>query len=213
MSVNSRLGPLVGREPAREADRQDVRVERRSRARSSTFGASPWRANWARRRPRAKMRELQLLAQVGLPQLVVRDAVDPLPEPADRGLRVEVVEVGVEVPLEQLADRLADPGRRVDAVRDAEDRSRRDPRATSRSPSGRGAGSRRSRRSSAAARTPSCRTAPCRRPRRGRCSSTRSTGHASPADRPVALEQRRRRRGGRGRRRSARCRPRRACGS
>ena len=37
------------------------------------------------------------------------------------GAGVEVVEVGVEVALEQVRDRAADPGRAVDAVGDAQD--------------------------------------------------------------------------------------------
>ena len=39
-------GSLVGREPAREADGQDVRVEDAVDSASSASGDSPWRANW-----------------------------------------------------------------------------------------------------------------------------------------------------------------------
>jgi len=55
---------------------------------------------------------------VGLPQLRGRDPLRPFPPAAGIGRAVEVVEVGVEVPLEEIADRAAHPGRHVDAVRD-----------------------------------------------------------------------------------------------
>ena len=54
-------------------------------------------------------RELELLALVGLPQLVAGIRVEPLPEAALLGLRVEVVEVGARVALEQLAHRRRRP--------------------------------------------------------------------------------------------------------
>ena len=119
-------GPLVGREPAGEADRQDRRVERgielgqhgRRLAVAGELAAQP---------ALGEMRELALLAQVRVPQVARRDALDALPEAALLRGRVEVVEVGVEVALEQVRDRGADPGRSVDAVGDAQDLVVRDP--------------------------------------------------------------------------------------
>ena len=71
-------------------------------------------------------RELELLALVRLPQLVGRDLADPVPEAPGRRLVVHRVEVGVGEPLERVADRLAQPGRRVDAVGEPEDLVRAD---------------------------------------------------------------------------------------
>ena len=71
-------------------------------------------------------RQLELLALMGLPQLVRRELVEPLPEAAAVAFRVEVVEVGPRPPDERLAHRVPDPARHVDAVRDADDLPRRD---------------------------------------------------------------------------------------
>ena len=70
--VNSRPGPLVGREAPGEADREDVRIERRlerveDRRRLAVAGELV-----AQPAP-GEDRQLQLLALVGLPQLVGRD--------------------------------------------------------------------------------------------------------------------------------------------
>ncbi len=117
--------PLVGREPAGEADREDRRVEDglellERRGRLAVAGELVAQA------AAGEDRELELLALVGLPQLVRRDLGDALPEPPRRGLVVHRLEVGVRVPLEDVAHRLADPGRRVDAVREPEDLVRAD---------------------------------------------------------------------------------------
>ena len=61
-----------------------------------TSGDSPWRANWLRSRPRAKMRELALLAQVGVPQ-VAAGIRSTAPRSGRPRLVVEIVEVGAEV--------------------------------------------------------------------------------------------------------------------
>ena len=59
-------------------------------------------------------RELELLALVGLPQILGRDVGELVPERPDLGLLVEVVEVGVELAVERLAHRVAHPRRDVD---------------------------------------------------------------------------------------------------
>ena len=93
--------PLVRREAAREADRQDVGIERalelgQDRRRLAVAG------ELAAQPAAGEVGELALLAQVGLPQVRVRDPLEALPEPAVLGVGVEVVEVGAEV-LEQRA--------------------------------------------------------------------------------------------------------------
>ena len=103
--AEQQAGPLVGREPAGEADRQDVRVERRlelleDRRRLAVAGELV-----AQPAP-GEDRQLELLALVGAPQLGVGDARHPLPEAAPLGLRVEVVEVGLDVaPVERRPSR------------------------------------------------------------------------------------------------------------
>ena len=142
MSREQQAGPLVGREPPGEADRQDR--PGRARASSSRRGRSATRrggrTGCAAGR-RAKMRELALLALVGLPQVAGRDPLEALPEAARprsrrrgrrgrrRGRARAVSRIGV-----------ADPGRDVDAVGDAQDPVRRRCPATSRWRSRRGAG-------------------------------------------------------------------------
>ena len=59
--------------------------------------------------PAGEVGELALLAEVGVPQVARGDPLQALPEAALLGAGVEVVEVRVEVRLEQLGDRLADP--------------------------------------------------------------------------------------------------------
>ena len=113
-------GPLVGREAAREADGQDVRIERglelgehrRRLAVTRELAAQP---------PAREMGELALLAEMRVPQVARGDPVDAFPEPAALGAGIEIVEVRPDA-LEQLGDRIADPGRPVDAVGDAKDR-------------------------------------------------------------------------------------------
>ena len=113
--------PLVGGEAAGEADRQDLGIERllelrERRRRLAVAGELGQQAL------PGEDGELALLVQVRLPELAVRDSSDALPEALGVRLAVEVVEVGVEEALEELAHGAADPGRGVDAVRDAEDR-------------------------------------------------------------------------------------------
>ncbi len=137
--AEEQAGPLVGREAAGEADREDVRIERRleriedDRCLAVAGELVPETA------PRED-RQLELLALVGLPQLVGRQLVQPLPEAAALTLRVEVVEVRPEAAGQRLAHRVADPARHVDAVRDADDLPRRRLPARSRPRSRRGAG-------------------------------------------------------------------------
>ena len=66
-----------------------------------------------------EMGQLPFLANVRLPQVSVRDAVDPFPETAPLGARVEVIEVRPDG-LERAGDRFADPARPVDPVGDAQ---------------------------------------------------------------------------------------------
>ena len=109
---------LVRGEPAREADGQ---IDGRGRLELGRIeGASLWRANRLRSRAWAK-RRARFLAQVRVPEILRRDALDALPEPTLAGAGVEVVEVRVEVAGEQVRDRRPDPRRAVDAVGDAED--------------------------------------------------------------------------------------------
>ena len=136
--AEQQAGPLVGREPAGEADGQHVRIERclelgQDRRRFAVPG------ELAAQPATREMGQLALLAEVRVPQVPARDAFQPLPEAAALGALVEVVEVGTEV-LEQLGDRLADPGRAVDPVGDAQDRAGRRCPARSRWPSARGGG-------------------------------------------------------------------------
>ena len=206
-------GPLVGREAAGEADRQDVRIERRlerveHRRRLAMAGELV-----AQPAP-GEDRQLELLALVGLPQLVGRDARRGAPRTGRRSpSRVEVVEVG-----SQPVARASRPSRGRPSS------GMWTPFVTPMIPCGGMPSPRRvgglgmeladgvRARASAAARTRSCRTGPRRRRRRRRA---RGRGRAARRrSRPaVALEQRARRRAGRGRPRSARCRPRPACGS
>ena len=118
--------PLVGREPAGEPDGQDRRVERGIEL-GQHGRRLPVPGELAAQPALGEMRELALLAQVRVPQVARRDALDALPEAALLRGRVEVVEVGVEVALEQVRDRGADPGGSVDAVGDAQDPVVHDP--------------------------------------------------------------------------------------
>src|SRR5204862_5427451 len=116
-------GPLVGRKPPGEADRQDVRVEDPlellEHARCLAVPGE------LRPQPAAgKQRELELLAHVRLPELVVGDLVEAIPPAAPVVTPVEIVEVRVEITLEQVAKRAAEPSRRVDPVRYYVDRRR-----------------------------------------------------------------------------------------
>jgi hypothetical protein len=118
-------GSLVGREPSGEADREHARIEDRLDlgkdggrfAVTGKLGAQP---------TLDEDRELALLAEMRLPQLIGRDPREALPEAVLPGARVERVEVGIEMPGEELDDRLADPGRAVDPVRDRDDPAVRD---------------------------------------------------------------------------------------
>ena len=77
--------PLVGREPPGEADRQDVRVERRlERVEHRRRLAVP--GELVAEAAPGEDRQLQLLALVRLPQLVGRDLVEALPEAAAAAL-------------------------------------------------------------------------------------------------------------------------------
>ena len=102
------------------------RGSRTSSSSSSVDGASPWRANWLRSRPRAKIASSSFWRWCASHSSTVGICDDALPEPALVGLLVHGVEVGVRVALEHVAHRLADPGRRVDAVGEPEDLGRGD---------------------------------------------------------------------------------------
>src|SRR5438552_15175695 len=65
---------------------------------------------------------------MGLPDLVLVDRVEVIPPARRVVVPVEVVEVGIQVPVEELPNRRADPRRRVDTVGDAEDALRENPR-------------------------------------------------------------------------------------
>ena len=108
---------LVGREPAGEADGHDRRVER-----GVGFGQDRRRlavpGELAAQPTVDEDRELALLAEMRLPEVRARDAVEPLPEAVLAAAGVERAQVGVEVPREQLVDRGTHPGRTVDTVRD-----------------------------------------------------------------------------------------------
>ena len=205
-------GALVGREPAREADRQDRRVEdllellerRRRLAVAGELAAQP---------AAGEDRELQLLALVGLPQLArsgsgrcaPRSGARRAPRPSRRGRRsctargrrasAGPTQVGGWTPL--VMPRIS-VGAMPDQVRVGG--------------LARGAARRRWRRWSCAARTRSCRTGSGRRRRRGPAPAARRSGC-----RRSRAGRRRRTAGprpaGRGPRRTARCRPRPACGS
>ena len=79
-------GPLVGREPAGEADGQDVRVERglelgQDRRRLAVAG------ELAAQPAAREVGELALLAEVRVPQVARRDPLEALPEAAALGAR------------------------------------------------------------------------------------------------------------------------------
>ena len=204
-------GPLVGREPAGEADGQDVRVERRlelaeDRRRLAVSGELVAQA------PAGEDRELRLLALVRPPEVGIRDPPEALPEAAPLGLRVEVVEVRTEVALVEVGHRATHPGRRVDAVGDAQDRASDD--APPRAVGGLGMEVAHGVRTrwSGAARRRSCRTRSRRPPGRDR-----ARGPARRRRRPSPAAHLRRAAGrpgvGPGPHRIARCPPRPACGS
>ena len=118
-------GPLVRREPAGEPDRQDLRFEGRFEGIQDARRFSVARELVAQ--PAAgEDRQLELLALVRLPQLTRREVVEPLPELAAFAFCVEVVEIRPQAAGQRLAHRVPDPAGHVDAVRDADDFSRRD---------------------------------------------------------------------------------------
>ena len=96
-------GPLVGGEPPREPDRQDVGIERRLEL-GEHGGRLAVPGELAAQPAPGEQRELPLLAEMRVPQVAAGDPLEPFPEPAGLEARVEVVEVRPEV-LEQLDDR------------------------------------------------------------------------------------------------------------
>ncbi len=123
--VEDQAGALVGREAPGEADRQDVRVQGGLEL-GEDRGSLPVAGELVAQAPAGEDRQLALLAGVGLPELLGRDLVEPLPEAPALTRLIDVVEVHIEVALEQAGDRGADPGRAVDAVGQPEDLPRRD---------------------------------------------------------------------------------------
>ena len=116
--AEDQLGPLVAGEPAREADRERVRIEQRAGgddARGADVLVGP-----ALPRALADERE-QVVAQrlARRPQLLVRDLEDARPE---RRVVVAIAPAGVEVVVEQPRHLGRHPRRHVDAVGDRADR-------------------------------------------------------------------------------------------
>ena len=86
-------GALVGREAAREADRQHLVVERLGELLEHQRRLAVARELLLQTAP-AEVRQLQLLAPMRLPELVVGQLGDPRQE--GLGLRIEVVEVAAD---------------------------------------------------------------------------------------------------------------------
>ena len=113
--------PLVRGEPAREADGHDRGVEERLDGVQLTRWFAMSGELQAQPAPR-EQRQLQLLLHVGVPQALVRDPRQPLPEAVPGSLVVDAVEVCAQ-PVVQRPDRPAQPRPRVDTVGDAQDGS------------------------------------------------------------------------------------------
>ena len=117
-------GPLVRRKAPGEADRQDLRIERRLDVVENARRFAVASELHPQPAP-GEDRQLQLLALVRLPELGRRDILEAVPERPDLALLVDVVEIRADRPTERVADGIARPRRHVDPVRDAPDAVRR----------------------------------------------------------------------------------------
>ena len=120
MSLNSRPARLY------VANRRANPIVRMSGSRAvsssaRTPGASPWRANWLRRRRRANSASSRFWRRWASHRSLAGIALEALPEAALLRARVEVVEVRIELALEQVDDRGPEPGGPVDPVGQALD--------------------------------------------------------------------------------------------
>ena len=211
MSEKMQARALVRGEAAGEADGERAHVEHvlQLLQRSGRFAVA---GELVAQPVAGEDHQFELLALVGFPDVHVGDRVGALPEARGAVLGVQVVQLGAQVALEQVAHRLPDPRGDVHAVRDRDDLlvAQALPRVVGRdavqladgvAPSARGA-----------ATGPSCRTGVRRLPRRGRV-----PGRGLSARRRCPCGRRPRRaarpRGGSAPRRTARCRRRPACGS
>ena len=132
-------GALVGREPAGEADGQDVRVEDMLDALERRIGEAPWRANWRSSRPRAKTASSRFCRRCAF-QSCSSGMASRRSQKRPAGVSSLRASRSAPRSREELGHRPAEPGRRVDAVGDAQDRPSAACPARSRWRSRRGAG-------------------------------------------------------------------------
>ena len=112
------VGTLVGRKPAREADRQGVEAERRGELIDRVGRLAAFLR--AVDDPAACKRDEPVLQElVRLPQLAGVERLDGIPRP---GVGGALGPVGAEVPIEHAAHRRREPARHVHAVGHVADR-------------------------------------------------------------------------------------------